>query len=117
MQRDPSSNPMPVDAASRGWTYRCTICGHWFSAHGHDGCRQANHEAEELCACPETNDALLASYGPPFAAPSVRGRYARHLQRYRRRDDPWVIMMRELFAALRAQDHKPPALLLPLPYF
>lgn len=47
-------------------------------------------------------DALFGSYSP-FPPLTVRGRYARHLRRYRLRNDPWQVAMRPVLAALRAE--------------
>jgi hypothetical protein len=94
----------PVSTEIKGrYTYRCTGCGHWFSQHGDAGCERINDETDERCVCPSPKEALYASYGPPFPPLTVRGRYLRHLRRYRLRNDPWFLFVRETFAALRAQ--------------
>jgi hypothetical protein len=45
---------------------------------------------------------LFASYDP-FPPLTVRGRYVRHLRRYHLRNEPWIVVLRGAFAALRAQ--------------
>jgi hypothetical protein len=95
------------------WTYRCTDCGHWFSDHEDSGCRHASDELPDQCACAQTMDALLASYGPPFPPLTGRGRYARRIRCYRLRNEPWVIVMRGIFATLRAYEHELPELPFP----
>jgi hypothetical protein len=62
-------------------------------------------------------EALLASYGPPFPALTVRGRYARHMRRYRLRNEPSIIALRDIFAALRSVERKAPKFPLSLPFF
>jgi hypothetical protein len=93
----------PPDEGPRRLTYRCTDCEHWFSSHGDVGCERTSDETNERCACTRKKEALFASYGPPFPPLTVRGRYARHLRRYRVRNDPWQVAMRPVFAALRAR--------------
>lgn len=94
---------IPPTVRGRRYTYLCTECGHWFSEHGDAGCRRVDGEPSARCTCPRTGNALYASYGPPFPPLTVRGRYLRHLRRYRLRNDPWFISIGEKFAALRAQ--------------
>jgi len=59
---------------------------------------------------------LLASYGPAFPPLTVRGRYARRIRCYRLRDEPWAVVMRGVFATLRAHEHKLPEFPFP-PFF
>ncbi len=103
MHENEPGGEAPPDAGQRRLTYRCTECDHWFSAHGDAGCERADDETKMRCECTRTKEALFASYGPPFPALTVRGRYARHLRRYRVRNDPRQVAMRPVFAALRAQ--------------
>lgn len=109
MHGDEPGGGAPRDESPRRLTYRCTDCGHWFSSHGDAGCERTSDETNERCACTRTKEALLASYGPPFPPLTVRGRYARHLRRYKRRNDPWIIAVREIFAALHAAQQDRPA--------
>jgi hypothetical protein len=114
MHENDSSGKTPPGAGHRPRTYRCTGCDHRFMEHGDAGCRHASGEPPERCTCTQPIRALFGSYGP-FPPLTVRGRYARHLRRYRVRNDPWQVAMRPIFAALRARRQNGPPFIPPWP--
>ncbi len=58
--------------------------------------------------CTQAMEALLAPYGPPFPPLTVRGRYERRMRWYRRRNEPWAVVMHRVLVALHVNERKLP---------